>query len=128
MIHSKFLIECAISLISSLSGDFCGHHNQLFFSRADYHIVHSFPTLHSDITEVSLASQTDYQKLSVFHTGPLKKYMWIAIIFVNNSFYLCGYNVIVQHSRKKKEEKKRGGGGGGAKRKGVVYWVLPNLF
>ena len=115
MIRSKFLIECAISLISSLSGDFCGHHNQLFFSRADYHIVHSFPTLHfditkvsllctfptlhSDITEVSLASQTDYQKLSVIHTGPLKKYMWITIIFVNNSFYLCGYNVIVHHSR-----------------------------
>ena len=71
MIHSKVLIECAISLISSLSGDFCGHHNQLsfftswlphcalfsyasFWHHQNVFVVHSFSTLHSDITKMSL--------------------------------------------------------------------------
>ena len=55
-------------------------------------VVRSFPALYFDITNMSLTSRTEYQEALSFADRSRKKCLWIAIIFVTNCFYLCGWN------------------------------------
>ena len=59
-------------------------------------------TLHLDVTKMSSASRTEHQEALGFAYRSRKKFMWIAVIFVTDCFYLCGMNFddVLQCSRK----------------------------